>query len=60
MHLADKVLDHLLGNFEIGDDAVAHRADRLDVARRSPEHHFGVVADRPNRFLSALGISRDD
>ena len=45
MHLADEVLDHLLGDFEVGDDAVAHRADRFDVAGRAAQHHLGVVAD---------------
>ena len=50
MHLADEVLDHLLRDFEIGDDAVAHRADRLDVAGRAAQHHLGVVADGANRL----------
>ncbi len=45
MHLADEVLDHLFRDFEIGDDAVAHRADRFDVAGRAAQHHLGVVAD---------------
>ena len=53
MHLADEVLDHLLGDFEIGDDAVAHRTDRLDVAGRAPQHHLGVVADGADGFLAA-------
>src|SRR3546814_14897241 len=46
VHLADKVLDHLLGDFEIRDDAVAQRPDRHDVAGRAAEHHLGLVADR--------------
>ena len=54
MHLADEVLDHLLGDFEVGDDAVAHRADRFDVAGRAAQHHLGVVADRENLLLAAL------
>ena len=45
MNLADEMLDHLFRDFEIGDDAVAHRADRLDVAGRAAQHHLGVVAD---------------
>ena len=53
MHLADEVLDHLLGDFEVGDDAVAHRADRLDVAGRAAQHHLGVVADGEDRLLAA-------
>ena len=55
MHLADEVLDHLLRDFEIGDDAVAHRADRLDVAGRAAQHHLGVVADGADGFLAAAG-----
>ncbi len=53
MHFADEVLDHLLGDFEIGDHAVAHRPDRLDIAGGAPQHHLGVVADSPNLLLSA-------
>src|SRR5260370_392770 len=30
MHLANEVLDHFLGDFEIGDDAVAQGTDGLD------------------------------
>ena len=45
VHLADEVLDHLLGDFEVGDHAVAHRADGLDVAGRAAEHQLGLVAD---------------
>jgi hypothetical protein len=54
MHLADEVLDHLFGDFEIGDDAVAHGPDRLDVAGRAAQHHLGVVADRADLLLAAL------
>ena len=46
VHLADEVLDHLLGDFEVGDDAVAQRADGLDVAGRAAEHQLGLLADR--------------
>ncbi len=48
VHLADEVLDHLLGDFEVGDDAVAQGPNRLDVAGRAAEHHLGLVADRTN------------
>src|SRR3546814_10373106 len=50
--LADKVLDHLLGDFEIRDDAVAQRPDRHDVAGRAAEHHLGLVADREDLLLA--------
>ena len=55
MHLADEMLDHLFRHFEIGDHAVAHRADRLDVAGGAPQHHLGVVADGADRLLAAAG-----
>jgi hypothetical protein len=39
------MLDHFLGDFDVGDDAVAQRADRFDVVGRLAHHHLGVVAD---------------
>ena len=60
MHLADEVLDHLLGDFEIGDDAVAHRTDGFDVAGRAAQHHLGVVADGEHLLLAALRNDGDD
>ena len=53
MHLADEVLDHLFRHFEIGDDAVAHGADGLDIAGGPAQHHLGVVAHRADGFLAA-------
>jgi hypothetical protein len=55
VNLGDEVLDHRLGDFEIGDDAVAQRADRLDVAGGAAQHHLGFLADRQNLTLAALG-----
>ncbi len=60
MHLADELLDHFLGDFEIGDDAVAHRADGLHVARRAAQHHLGFVADREHLLLAAFVDDGDD
>ena len=40
------MLDHFFRNLEIGDDSVAQRADRLDVAGRAAEHQLGFLADR--------------
>ena len=45
MRLADEMLDHLLGDLEVGDDPGAQRADGLDVAGRLAHHQLGVVAD---------------
>ena len=53
MHLADEVLDHLLGDFEVGDDAVAQRPDGGDVAGRAAEHQLGFLADREDLLLAA-------
>ena len=37
---------HLLGDLEIGDHAVAQRADRSDRRRRAADHSLGLRADR--------------
>jgi len=58
--LRDEVLDHRLGDFEVGDDAVAQRADRLDVAGRATEHHLGLFADGEDLALAALRSQRND
>ena len=55
MHLADEVLDHLFRDFEVGDDAVAHRANGFDIAGGAPQHHLGVIADGTNGLLAAAG-----
>ena len=46
VRLLDEVAEHPLGDLEIGDHAVLHRADRLDVAGRAAEHLFRLGADR--------------
>ena len=46
MHFTNKVLKHLLGNGEIGDNAVFHRANSRNVARRAAEHAFSVSTYR--------------
>jgi hypothetical protein len=45
MHLLDELLEHLLGDGEVGDHAVLHRADDGDGARRLAEHLLGFLAD---------------
>ena len=57
VHLADEVLDHLLGDFDVGDHAVAQGADRLDVVGRLAHHQLGVVADGLDP-LDAVASSR--
>ena len=51
--LGDEVLDHLLGDFEVGDHAVPQGPDRLDVAGGAPQHHLRFVADGEDMFLAA-------
>ena len=48
------MLDHFLGDVEIGDHAVAHRADRLDRAGRPAQHQLGVLADGQNLLAPVL------
>ena len=45
MNLLDEMPQHGLGDFEVGDHAVFHRADSHDVAGRAAQHPFGFVAD---------------
>ena len=44
LRLADEVRQHPLGRLEVGDHAVAHRADGGDVAGRAAQHLLGLVA----------------
>jgi hypothetical protein len=53
VHHLDELLEHLLGDGEVGDHAVLHRADRLDVARHLAQHLLGARADRGDRLLAA-------
>ena len=55
--LADEVAEHRLGDVEVGDDAVLHRADGGDVAWGAPEHAFGFVADSAD--LAGVGVDGD-
>ena len=41
---ADKIRQHFLRHFKIGNDAVNKRPDGADVAGRPAEHSFGFVA----------------
>ena len=42
VRLLDEVVEHLLGDFEIGNDAIFHGLDGHDVAGRAAEHLFGL------------------
>ena len=56
MHLADEVLQHLLGVGEIRDHAILHGAHCGDVAGRTPEHVLGVDADSDDDLAAAAEI----
>ena len=58
LRLAHEMGQHLLRRFEVGDDAVLHRPDRLDVGRRAPEHLVGLGADRLD--TAARRVEGDD
>ena len=46
VRLLDEVVQHLFGDFEVGDDAVFHRLDGHDVAGRAAQHLLGFLAHR--------------
>ncbi len=46
--LADEVLDHLLGDFDVGDHAVAKRPDRLNRFGCLAQHQLGFVSYGPH------------
>jgi len=44
VRLQDEIIEHPLGDFEVGDHAILHWADGYNVSRRSPDHLFGFLA----------------
>src|SRR4051794_3950936 len=60
MRLADEMLDHFLGDFEVGDHARAKRPDRAQVVRRLAHHQLRVVADRTHLAHAVLELESDD
>src|ERR1019366_2698225 len=48
----DELLQHLLGDGEVGDDAVLHRPDGFDVAGHLAEHRLGLGADGLDGLLA--------
>src|SRR5216684_4250029 len=51
--LVDEVTKHVLGNLEVGDDAILERTDRDDRARCAPQHFLCFGADREYATSSA-------
>src|SRR6266550_3339458 len=56
--LVDEVLDHLLGDVEVADDAVAERPDGDDARRRPPDHPLRLRPYREDDLR--LGVDRYD
>ena len=44
VRLLDEVIQHLFGDFEVGDHAILHGLDGDDVARRAAQHLLGFFA----------------
>ena len=65
VHRADEVVEHLLGDAEVGDDAVVERADGDDVGRGAADHALGLGADGEDLLVDAVdgddgGLVDDD
>jgi hypothetical protein len=58
VHLLDEVAKHLLGDVEVGDDAVLQRTDGLDVGRGAPDHPLRLGSDGEDR--AGEGVDGDD
>ena len=52
MHHLDELLDHLLGDHEVGDHAVLHGTDGLDIAGHLAQHGLGFAADSLDHLLA--------
>ncbi len=44
VRLLNEVVEHLFGDFEVGDHAVLHRLDGHNVAGRAAQHVLGLLA----------------
>ena len=60
MHLVDEMLDHLLGDIDVGDHAIAQRPDRLDLVGGLAHHQLGVVTDRLDPLDAVDGLDGND
>jgi hypothetical protein len=60
MNLLDEVLDHLLGDVDVRDHAVAKRTNRLDLVGRLAHHQLRVVAHRLHALHAVDRLDRDD
>jgi hypothetical protein len=58
VHLLDEVAEHLLGDVEVGDDAVLQGPDRGDRSRGATEHPLRLDPDCVH--LTRALVDRDD
>ena len=56
----NEMLDHLLGDFEIVDDAAIKRPIGVNVIRRLAHQDFGSTADGANALNSVMNFNSDD
>src|SRR5690606_1132836 len=54
MNLADKMLQHLLGNLEIGNNTILQGADSSNIARSPAQHALGFCADRLHDLMAIM------
>src|SRR5439155_12140679 len=54
VHLLDEVPQHLLGDVEVGDDAVLERPYRLDVGGGAPDHPLRLGPHRKDRLIGGI------
>ena len=58
VRLLNEVIQHALGDFEVGDDAVLHGPDGDDIAGRAAKHLLGFFAD--GFHFAGVLVDRDD
>ena len=56
MHHLDELFEHLLGNREVGNNAIFHGANGFNIARNTPKHGFSFSAYCQDGFF-AIGAA---
>ena len=57
--LFDEMLDHLFGDIDVGDHAVAQGTQRLDIGGRLAHHQLRLVADHLDAADAVACLERD-
>ena len=52
MNFSHEIAEHLFGNFEIGNDAIFHRAYGDNISRCAANHVFRIIPDSLNLVIS--------